>query len=110
MAHRAHERREEARREPPSPLRVEYPDIHPRVKDLSLNGAFIEDPRPLRPGRLVRLRLTDGANTHFEVRAMVRRVLPEKGMTVEFIEMSPDTQRRLRAFLGLTDARDQRLA
>ena len=95
-----HERREDLRQPPPEPLYVEYPDYSPRIRDIGLGGAFIEDSRPLRPGRLVRLRLTDRKNLTFEVKAMVRRVVPDEGMTVEFVEMSDETRRRLRSLLG----------
>lgn len=100
MTRAEHERRIESRREPAKPLFVEYPDYCPRILDISMNGALIEDPRPLRPGRLVRLILTDRANPAFEIQAIVRRIIADVGMTVEFVEMTKETQRRLRSYLG----------
>lgn len=109
MAESEHERREDLRKPSPKPLYVEYPDYAPRVRDISLSGAFIEDSRPLRRGRLVRLRITDRAEAPFEIKAIVRRVIPDEGMTVEFVEMSDETRRRLRALVGPEDRLEDRL-
>lgn len=109
MTRAEHERREESRKEPPKPLYVEYPDYAPRVLDISMSGAMIEDKRPLRPGRLVRMQFTDRVNPPFEVQAIVRRVIPDVGMTVEFVEMNKETTRRLREFLGARAATEEHL-
>lgn len=105
-----HERREDLRKPPARPLWVEYPDYTPRVRDLSLSGAFIEDSRPLRPGRIIRIHITDRAAPPLEMKAMVRRVVPEQGMTVEFVEMSDETRRRLRELVGGETRPEERLA
>ena len=105
-----HERREDLRKPPRKELWVEYPDYVPRVRDLSLSGAFIEDPRPLRPGRIIRLHITDRKAPPMEIKAMVRRVVPEQGMTVEFVEMSDEVRRRLRELVGETARKEDRLA
>lgn len=109
MAAADHERREDRRQPPPTPLYVEYPDYQPRVRDISLSGAFVEDSRPLRPGRLVRIRLTDRTNPPFEIKAMVRRVIPDQGMTVEFVEMSAETRRRLRTLIAVVEKAEEKL-
>ncbi len=109
MSEADHERREDSRQPPQRPLFVEYPDYQPRVRDLSLSGAFILDSRPLRPGRLVRLLLTDHDNPPLEIKAMVRRVVPDEGMTVEFLEMSDDTRRRLRRLVAAETQEEDRL-
>jgi hypothetical protein len=80
------------------------------VRDLSLSGAFIEDARPLRPGRIIRLRITDRQAPPLEMKAMVRRVVPDQGMTVEFVEMSDETRRRLREIVGEETREEERLA
>lgn len=105
-----HERREDLRKPPAKPLWVEYPEYTPRVRDLSLSGAFIEDSRPLRPGRIIRLHITDREGPPLEMKAMVRRVVPDEGMTVEFVEMSDETRRRLRGLVGDTARPEDRLA
>ena len=110
MAPSDHERREDLRKPPPKPLFVEYPDYTPRVRDLSVNGAFIEDSRPLRPGRIIRIHITDRESPPLEMKAMVRRVIPDQGMTVEFVEMSNETRRRLRDLVGDDTQPEYRLA
>lgn len=80
---------------------VELLDFRPRVRDLSHAGIFIEDPRPLPPGRmlrlLIRLNPQSGAIT---VWGMVRRVEEGKGMGIEFLQMSAADRATLRSFLG----------
>lgn len=110
MSPSEHERREDLRKPPSKPLWVEYPDYTPRVRDLSLSGAFIEDSRPLRPGRIIRIQITDRVAPPLEMKAMVRRVVPEQGMTVEFVEMTDDTRRRLREIVGDDTRAEDRLA
>ena len=105
-----HERREDLRKPPTKALWVEYPDYTPRVRDLSLSGAFIEDSRPLRPGRIIRLHITDRETPPLEIKAMVRRVIPDQGMTVEFVEMRKETRRRLRELVGDDTRGEDRLA
>lgn len=109
MSQGEHERREDIRKPPPVELYVDYPDYQPRVRDLSLNGAFILDPRPLRPGRVVRLLITDRKNPPLEMQAMVRRVVPDEGMTVEFVGMSDETRRRLRTLVDVEAKTEEKL-
>ena len=110
MAPSDHERREDLRKPPTKELWVEYPDYAPRVRDLSLSGAFIEDSRPLRRGRIIRLHITDRQAPPLEIKAIVRRVVEDEGMTVEFVEMSNETRRRLRELVGETARTEDRLA
>jgi len=105
-----HERREDLRKPPRKALWVVYPDYAPRVRDLSLSGAFIEDSRPLRPGRIIRIHITDREAAPLEMKAMVRRVIADQGMTVEFVEMSDQTRRRLRELVGEDTRPEDRLA
>lgn len=108
MATIDHDRRGQPRITPPKEVRVEYPDHHPRVRNLSLSGAFIEDPRPIPRGRVIRVKLVIDGEPPILAKAMVRRVEPEVGMGVEFIELSSEDQNRLRQFVGVT-ARFERL-
>lgn len=79
---------------------VELLDFRPRVRDLSQAGAFIEDPRPLPAGRMVRLLLRlDPHSRAITVWGMVRRVEEGKGMGVEFVQIVPDDRAALRNFL-----------
>ena len=103
MAKAEHERREDLRKPPPRPLLVEYPELTPRIRDISPSGALIEEQRPLRPGRVFKLRILDPAGSPFEIKAMVRRNIPDVGMTVEFLEMDEETRRRLRRLLSVTE-------
>ncbi len=97
-----HERRAQPRIVPSKEVRVDYPDIRPRVRNISLSGAFIEDPRPIPRGRVLQLALHTGDKAPIAVKAMVRRIEPDVGMGVEFIEMSSDDRKRLREFVGIT--------
>lgn len=97
-----HERRGQRRTAPKKDIYVEYPDFRSRVRNLSLGGAFIEDPRPLPRGRVVQVLLPVNGPPPIAAKAMVRRVEPEVGMGLEFIEMSPEDRNRLREFVGAT--------
>jgi hypothetical protein len=109
MPQSEHDRREDTRKPAPVELYVEYPDYQPRIRDLSPNGAFIEDARPLKPGRVVRILITDRKNPPLEMQAMVRRVIPDQGMTVEFVGMSDETRRRLRALVDVEIKTEEKL-
>jgi len=87
-------------RVPAQEATVELLDFRPRVRDLSQGGAFIEDPRPLPAGRMLRLLLRlDPEARAITVWGMVRRVEEGKGMGVEFVQISPDDRATLRNFL-----------
>jgi len=79
---------------------VELLDFRPRLRDISQAGAFIEDPRPLPAGRMVRLLLRLGPHSGaITVWGMVRRVEEGKGMGVEFLQISAGDRATLRRFL-----------
>ena len=94
-----HDRRTEPRLQvrPPS---VEFPDLQPQVRNLSLSGLYIEDPPPFPRGRIVRLKIWLGDQESIVVRAMVRRVDESAGMSLEFVEIDNAGRQRLRSFLG----------
>jgi len=76
---------------------VELLDFRPRLRDISQTGAFIEDPRPLPAGRILRLliRLSPDSRA-ITVWGMIRRVEEGKGMGVEFVQISPGDRAFLR--------------
>jgi len=87
---------------------VELLDFRPRLRDLSEGGVFIEDPRPLPAGRMLRLLIRlDGHSRAIPVWGMVRRVEKEKGMGIEFIEISAADRATLRDFLRQQTGKDR---
>lgn len=79
---------------------VELLDFRPRLRDLSDAGVFVEDPRPVKAGRMVRLLLRlDERSRAITVWGMVRRVEEGKGMGIEFMEMSAADRALLHNFL-----------
>lgn len=93
------ERRAEPRIRPSNQIRVEYTDTQPKVRDLSMVGATIEDTRQLHIGRVVGLRFWLDETTAITVKAMIRRC--QAGLlSVEFLSMSDEDRERLRHFLG----------
>lgn len=103
-----HERRTQVRIHPERPIYADYPDLRPRVRDISLSGAYIEDHRPLPRGRMLHVRLWLDERTSITARAMIRRSDEGVGMGVEFLTMSDDDRNRLRQFVGV-DAGVERL-
>lgn len=79
---------------------VEYPELRPRVRDISLSGAYIEDHRPLPRGRMLQLRIMLDDRSVINVKAMIRHSDDGVGMGVEFLVMSDDDRKRLRQFVG----------
>ncbi len=94
------ERRSGPRVKPKETLLVDYPAYRPAVRDISLAGAFIEDPRPIHPGRVIRLRIQLSANESITASVMVRRVEEGCGMGVEFLAMNDADRNRLRKIVG----------
>ncbi len=86
---------------PKQAVRVEYPDFVPRVRNLSISGAVLEDSRTLPRGRIVPLRLWLGYKEPITMKAMVRRVEEGRGMGVEFLSMGEGDRKRLREFVGV---------
>ena len=97
-----HERRGQPRIHPDKPVFADYPELRPRVRDISLAGAYIQDPRPLPRGRMLQLRIALDERTTITARAMVRRSDPGVGMGVEFLVMSDEDSRHLHKFVGVT--------
>lgn len=97
-----HERRAQPRLQPERPIYVEYPELRPRIRDISLAGAYIEDHRPLPRGRMLQMRIALDAGPPLEVKAMIRRSDDGAGMGVEFLSMSDADMNRLRRFVGAT--------
>lgn len=97
-----HERRAQPRIQPAKPIHVDYPELRPRVRDISLAGAYIEDPRPLPRGRMLQLRIQLDERTAITARAMIRRSDPGVGMGVEFLVMSDEDSKRLHDFVGVS--------
>jgi hypothetical protein len=91
---------------PKEEMKVEYPTIAPRVRNLSLTGAFIEDKRPLSKGRVLPVKLWVLPNEAITVNAMVRRVEDGEGMGVEFLGMSDADHTRLRRSVGEVPSTD----
>lgn len=80
-------------------IELDYPDLQPRIRDISPFGAYIEDGRPpASVGACLRLRVWLSETESINARVIVRRVDPI-GMAVEFTEMSAPDRARLEAFL-----------
>ena len=97
-----HERRAQPRLRPERPIYVDYPEWRPRVRDISLAGAYIDDHRPLPRGRMFELHIWLDDKTPITVKAMIRRSDEGQGMGVEFLSMSDDDRNRLRQVVGAT--------
>ncbi|MFQ5662387.1 MAG: PilZ domain-containing protein [Terriglobia bacterium] len=89
----------ERRGNPRIHFRVDYPEMQPRVRDISISGAYIDDPRPLSRGRMLRMRIWLSDEVSITVGAMVRRVDEGAGMGVEFVEISDADRTRLRGII-----------
>jgi hypothetical protein len=96
-----HERRVEPRVALQSPVYVDYSNRCYPVHDISLSGAFIDDPRPLPPGTWLELKLWLSQCEPFVVTAIVRRVEEGSGMGVELLLNETDYN-RLHEYLHAT--------
>ena len=83
---------------------VEFVAPSPRVRDLSLNGAYILDTRPFHMGESVEFRLLLAPKFSIVVRGMVRRVDAGKGMALEFIHLDSTDRRKLKEYLSRFEA------
>jgi hypothetical protein len=81
-------------------VQVEYVAPSPRVRDLSVSGVYIVDPRTLQRGQPVDLSLRLDDKDPIVVRGMVRRVDESQGMAIEFISMDAAARRRLKEFVA----------
>ncbi len=94
------ERRSGPRVKPKETLLVDYPTYRASVRDINLSGAFIEDPRPIPPGHVIRLRVQLSENESITANVMVRRVEEGRGMGVEILAMNDADRNRLRKIVG----------
>ncbi len=89
---------------------VELLDFRPRLRNLSQGGVFIEDPRPLPAGRMLRLLIRLNPQSRaIAVWGMVRRVEEGKGMGIEFLEISAADRATLRSFLREQSGTDREI-
>ena len=94
------DRRLEPRLADEAVLHVEYVAPSPHVRDLSASGVYLADPREVKLGQSIKLRLTLGSGGPFLVTGMVRRVDPGKGFAVEFIQLDAANRRRLKEHIA----------
>lgn len=81
-------------------IQVEYVAPSPQVRDLSISGLYLADPRPLQKGQPVELRLRLGDSEPITIQGMVRRVDPGLGMAIEFIQVDTLGRRKIREFIS----------
>ena len=81
-------------------LQVEYVAPGPKVRDLSMTGMYVSDPRPLQRGQPVELRLRIGEGDAIAIQGMVRRVDPGEGMGIEFIHIDTAGRRRIKEYIS----------
>ena len=85
---------------PASPLVAFYTGLRSVVRDLSLGGAFIEDPEPFPEGRLFKIQVqSPSIQGTFIAETIVRRAEWNVGMAVEFVSLSEEANRRLQELL-----------
>lgn len=75
-----------------------YPEGSGGLRDLSPDGAFIEDPDPLQEGLEFDATLHLGGD-RVKVHVAVRRSLRRVGMGVEFIRLDPAIRERIKGHL-----------
>ena len=82
-------------------VEVEYGSsrLQARTQDISLGGMLLEMPNPLWVGAefLARVSLPDGAP--LEIGCVVRQVVPNVGMGVEYLDLKPPEHTRLRKLI-----------
>jgi hypothetical protein len=69
-----------------------------RLETIALGGLFIRTEEPLASASLVRL-LLEAPNGDVRARAIVRRVVANKGMGLEFVAMTQEDRARLGQYL-----------
>ncbi len=84
-------------------INVQYLKPIPRVRDLSVSGLYILDPRLFQRGETVEFRLTLGSAKPFAVTGMVRRVDPGQGIAIEFIHVDASARRSIKEFIAHSD-------
>ena len=93
------ERHRPTRYYPPAPVPVDYPAMRPTLRDISDEGAYISDKRPLGLGRIIQFQI-QLPESSIPIRAIVRRSEPDLGMAVEFIEISHAARDQLQRWLA----------
>ena len=76
------------------------------LRDLSLDGVFVEDVEPLPVGTRIGFSLVLGTETVL-FQGIVRRCVDQEGMGIQFTEMSKEAKRRLRLYLATLPQPDQ---
>lgn len=94
------ERRSCPRLKPNSVLLAQYASVWNPVRDISPEGAFIEDSAHIPPGQRFPLKLWLNAEA-IAVHAVVRRQVAGQGMGVEFQGMSGQGYRALCQYCGV---------
>ncbi len=93
------ERRGSQRFKPKSGSHIVYLEGFGQVKDLSLNGMFIVDPEPLPEGTKVSFALRQGT-LDIPLQGIVTRSEPERGMVIQFTDLTRESIRRLRIHIS----------
>lgn len=70
------------------------------MRDLSLNGAFIAAKGDHEAGETFELKVWLGVNEMVEVEAVIRRIVEDRGIGVEFLNLDDETRGRLERFLN----------
>lgn len=73
--------------------------LHARTSDISLGGMRLEMEDPLWVGAEFQARLGLPEGESLAVACVVRQVIPELGMGVEFLDLTPSAQARLRKLI-----------
>jgi hypothetical protein len=81
-------------------IQVEYVVPSPKVRDLSVSGLYLQDPRTLQRGQPIELLLHIAGHEPILIRGMVRRVDPGEGMAIEFIQLSAADRRKIKEFVA----------
>ncbi len=70
--------------------------------NVSRGGLLITSPKPLPVGSLVTLRFTLGEGSELQIKGLVRHSVAEGSCGVEFVEVLPNQQEKLAAYLAAT--------
>jgi hypothetical protein len=76
------------------------------IRDLSLTGVFVVDSDPLPVGTTINFELRLHTCS-LPVKGIVRRFIPEQGMGIQFVQLSPESKILLKSYLD-TQARTPR--
>jgi hypothetical protein len=72
--------------------------LNPRLSDLSAKGAFIDSINPLPVGSVVKLKFHT-PTLLIDVRAQVAQTMPQFGMGVRFLDLTPQQQTAIDAIV-----------